>query len=486
MTNKHELEKIVSKQILSDPAAQRMYTGGKCRTPSGKYETKLREYIHHHALINMLTLVTYLDRAKQHQILNDDPCLFDKQSNIKSSNAILASICRICFARKELIVNHISHLGITVSHVQNPLDEYEYYIRNLSIDLKDGVRLAKMVEILTGRSVLNEMRLPASSRANKIHNMGAVLTALHHEGVANIDDITAAHIVDAHQPRILQLLWNTIVHFQIGRLDEAVVKEEIESVEHWIEQKRLCSGVKEYRGVKSIQEENMELSHGIEVVLLKWCQTICSFYNVSVENFTESFSDGKVLCLLVSFYHPTLLSPRDILPTAIDLRAMLQPGAKMDDKLVHMAFQNERYNLSLAMNRMEELGGIPRLFSSKDFLMPPDEKSAILCVSFLFSRLTVTSAEISAAKELQQWWNCVVNRKKRAAAKFLLRQWRQRREIYFQHQRSRFAPSVQVLEIFYLRNARKIKELATHNASRRKLVEDAVKIQVREEYCSSV
>eukprot|EP00956_Cyclotella_meneghiniana_P006701 scaffold8888_cov23-Cyclotella_meneghiniana.AAC.1 len=341
MTNKHDLEKIVSEQILSDPAAQRKYTGGKCRTPSGKYETRLREYIHHHALTKMLTLVTYLDRAKQHQILNDDPCLFDKQSNIKSSDAVLASICRICFARKELIVNHMSYLGITVSHIQNPLDEYEYYIRNLSIDLKDGVRLAKMVEILTGRSVLTEMRLPASSRANKIHNMGAVLSALHHEGVANIDDVTAAHIVDAHQPRILQLLWSTIVHFQIGRLDEAVVTEEIESVKRWIKQKRCSSGVKVHCEVKLIEENSMELSSSIEVVLLKWCQAICSFYNVPVENFTESFSDGKVLCLLVSFYHPTLLPPGDILPTAIDLQAKLQPGAKMDDKILKVAFQNE-------------------------------------------------------------------------------------------------------------------------------------------------
>ena len=133
------------------------------------------------------------------------------------------------------------------------------------------------------------------------------------------------------------------------------------------------------------------------------------------------------------------------------------------------------------MNRLEELGGIPRLFSSKDFLMPPDEKSIILCVSFLYSRLTETSAEIAAAKEMQQWWSCVLNRKKRDAAKFLLRQWRQRREVYFQNQRSRFAPSVRVLETFYIRNKIKFKELARHSASRRKMIESAVKIQVSED-----
>lgn len=481
MANKHTLEKIILERILSDPAAQRKYTGGRVKTPSGKYEVKLREFIHHHALTKMLALVTYLDMAKRAQILNDDPCLFDKESQFKSSNEVLSSICRICFARKELI-NHMAHLGITVSHVQNPLDEYEYYIKNLSIDLKDGVRLAKMMEILTGRLILNKMRLPAVSRSNKIHNVGEVLSALHEEGVPNIDDVTAAHIVDAHQPRILQLLWSAIVHFQLGGLDGSVIEEEIRCVERWAEQKKSGGASNEYHGVNktsaSVVKSLDSSPKNIQMLLLTWCQKVCSFYGVSVDNFADSFSDGKVLCLLVSFYHPTLLNVRDILPTAADMQAKLRPGVKMEDQLVRMALQNERYNLSLALSRMDELGGMPRLFSSKEFLLPPDERSTVLCVSYLFTRLTETNREFAAAREIQQWWHRSLTEKKRVAAAVIMAQWRQRKDGYFRNQRLMFASSVRVIEAFYARHECKFKELARITTARMKYEKSVVRIQV--------
>lgn len=480
MASKHALEKIVLERILSDPSAQRKYTGGRVKTPSGKYETRLREYIHHHALCKMLTLVTYLDVAKENKILSD-VCLFDKESTIKSSNAVLASICRICFARKELIINHMAHLGISVGHVQNPLDEYEYYIKNLSVDLKDGVRLAKLLEILTGRSLLSKMRLPATSRGNKIHNVGEVLSALHEEGVSNIEDVTAAHIVDAHQPRILQLLWNTIMHFQMGMLDERAIAEETRSVGNWIKRKQGGGMLNDYHGVNKPnlpREIKTSSRDRIETLLLTWCQTVCSFYNVPVENFADSFCDGKVLCLLVSFYHPTLLLSRDILPTAADMQSKLKPGVKMNDELVRMALQNERYNLSLALNRINELGGMPRLFSSKEFLLPPDEKSTLLCVSFLFSRLTETNREFAAAREIQHWWQRSLNQRKYEAAEFILNQWRQCKENYFRNQRFKFASSVRVIEEFYTRYEEQLKALAWASAARKKRDESAVQIQV--------
>jgi abnormal spindle-like microcephaly-associated protein len=481
MASKHALEKIVSERILSDPSAQRKYTGGRVKTPSGKYETRLREHIHHHALCKMLTLVTYLDVAKENKILSD-VCLFDKESNIKSSNAILASICRICFARKELIINHMANLFISVAHVQNPLEEYEYYIKNLSVDLKDGVRLAKMLEILTGRSLLPKMRLPATSRGNRIHNVGEVLSALHEEGVSNIDDVTAAHIVDAHQPRILQLLWNTIMHFQMGTLERRAIVEEIRSVGNWIERKQGGGMLNDYQGVNKpclSNESETSSRDQIERLLLTWCQTVCSFYHVPVENFADSFCDGKVLCLLVSFYHPTLLPSRDILPTAADVQSKLKPGVQMNDQLVRMTLQNEMYNFSLALNRINELGGVPRLFSSKEFLLPPDDKSMLLFVSFLFSRLTETNREYAAAREIQCWWQRLLNQKKYEAAVLILNQWRQCKENYFLNQRHKFASSVRVIEKFYRRHEEQFKALARASTSRKKRDESAVQIQVR-------
>ena len=40
--------------------------------------------------------------------------------------------------------------------------------------------------------------------------------------------------------------------------------------------------------------------------LLAWCQAVCHGYGVPVRNFTTSFADGRVLCLLLYYYHPSV------------------------------------------------------------------------------------------------------------------------------------------------------------------------------------
>ena len=412
----------------------------------------------------MLTLVTFLDTAKMEHVLSDDPCLFERTSKVKSSHHVLATICRLCFAREKEIIHHMTHLGISVHHIQKPLDEYEYYVRNLATDLKDGVRLAKMTELVTGRTVLDKLRLPATSRSHCVFNVGEVLSTLVETGVENIQDITASHIVEAHQPRILQLLWSTIVRFQIESLDSDVIEEEIRGIECWKEKRGSgASSSVEYSRetvVKLVQNKYSESSEGIKDVLLAWCQAVCSYYNVPVENFGDSFSDGRVLCLLVSFYHPSLLASRDILPTVTDIQSKLKLGVKMDDQLVQKGLQNERYNLSLALNSIDQLGGIPWLFSSKNILLPPDENTIILCVSFLFSRLTETSAEIVAAREIQNWWHRSLLTRKSVAASFLFKQWNLQKENYFRNQRSKFRQSVKVIESFYKDHETKFKKMS--------------------------
>ena len=478
--DKSTLQTIISTHLLSNPKLVKKYTGPHhVHTPSHRYETQLNTALLHHGLKKFLSLILYLDQAKTNNVLTMNHCLFTPSSKIKSSQEMLSSFCRICFGRKDLF-HHLSTLGLRVHHVQDPLEEYDYYVRNLSMDLKDGVRLAKMTQVLTQDcQILSKMRIPAESRLNRIYNVDQVLSVLRMVGVKNIEDVTPCHIVDAHQPRILQLLWGVISFYQIKGLEGQWIEEEVGCVKRWIEEKRgVGIGVREYSVRPNVGREEKNSLEEVKDWLLTWCQTVCSCYDVSVENFAESFSDGKVFCLLISFYHPTLLPFKDILPTVADLQSKLRPGTELDNNIIRMALRNEQYNLSLAMNRMQELGGIPRLFSSKDFLLPPDEKTTLLCVSFLFSRLTETSREIVAAREIQKWWRRVWGRRKREAAVFLLREWRQRRAVYFWNQRDKYAASVGVIEVFYRRYECKFKELARLSAMRRQRNNSAAQIQV--------
>ncbi len=52
----------------------------------------------------------------------------------------------LCFSRNYLhregdLVKHLSYLGYTVSHVQTPLQEFDFGVTNLAVDLRDGLRL---------------------------------------------------------------------------------------------------------------------------------------------------------------------------------------------------------------------------------------------------------------------------------------------------------------------------------------------------------
>ncbi|KAL7442086.1 hypothetical protein ACHAXM_008219 [Skeletonema potamos] len=222
---KETLTKVILEQVLSKPSAIQKYTAGKVKTASGYFEQMLKVEIQQHTLSILLMLVFFLDEAKIRQLLGGDPCLFEKTSHVKSSHDMLISLCQDCFSKQRSILNHLEYEGISVSHVQLPLDEYDFCVRNFAVDLKDGVCLAKMVDIVTnGCNILCSLRLPADSRKNKMYNVRLALAALRELGVPNISDITPAHIVDAHQPRIIQLVWSTILYFELPEFGQEIIQ----------------------------------------------------------------------------------------------------------------------------------------------------------------------------------------------------------------------------------------------------------------------
>lgn len=222
---KETLKKIILEQVLSKPSAIQKYTEGKVKTTNIFFEQMLRVETQQHTLSVLLILVYFLDEAKARHVLTEDPCLFEKTSNVKSSQEMLISLCQDCFAKQRSILNHLEYEGISVSHIQLPLDEYDFRVRNFAVDLKDGVCLAKMVELVTdGSNLLSFLRLPADTRQHKMYNVRLALAALRQIGVPHISDITSAHIVDAHQPRIIQLVWSTVLYLELPEFQEDILQ----------------------------------------------------------------------------------------------------------------------------------------------------------------------------------------------------------------------------------------------------------------------
>ena len=62
------LKRVIEEMILSEPSTVMKYTGGRCNPPCGKFEKRLRARLQQHALTKMLTLVAFLDLAKERHL----------------------------------------------------------------------------------------------------------------------------------------------------------------------------------------------------------------------------------------------------------------------------------------------------------------------------------------------------------------------------------------------------------------------------------
>lgn len=60
---------------------------------------------------------------------------------LQSSKDLLLAFSRDFLSGEGILSRHLSHLGLAVSHVQTPLDEFNFAVKNLAVDLRCGIRL---------------------------------------------------------------------------------------------------------------------------------------------------------------------------------------------------------------------------------------------------------------------------------------------------------------------------------------------------------
>lgn len=109
-----------------------------------------------------------------------------------------------------------------MAHVQQPLDEYNYSVTNLAVDLRDGVRLVRLIEMQTKDYSLHaRLRFPTPTKQQMVHNVQLALDALSQCGIA-LDDgvkggmIVAKDMVEGHREKTLMLLWKMIFAWRIS------------------------------------------------------------------------------------------------------------------------------------------------------------------------------------------------------------------------------------------------------------------------------
>lgn len=283
------------------------------------------------SMLRCVLLIWLLDQAKASNLING--CLFKKTSSKKSSTAVLSAFTGMMMPSVGDIIRAMKQFDFEVSHVQDPLDEVVYEISNLAVDLRDGIMLTRLVEILLynrkaipagstddhatitinmpdSTQLLSEMYMPDSSlnsrmlsqhlkmpclgRTQKHFNVQVALSALEGHGVrgANVvGDIAADDLVNGHREKTLSLLWSLVSTFGLN---------------HLVDFEYVALDIRRGDSMATVQDNVVHQEP--EKLLLEWAAVYAAKRGVKVTNLTTSFADGKAYSAVLegfSGYIPT-------------------------------------------------------------------------------------------------------------------------------------------------------------------------------------
>ena len=372
-----------------------------------KNEKAMKALLRAHMLKKLLALVLLIDQMKAANI-TPFPTVFMKNAAIKSSKSVLIALCKEFLKSEGDVIRHLASYNYVVTFEQSAVDEYDYTVVNIMNDLKDGVRLTKLMEILTKvtpNTLLKQLRVPAVNRLNKIFNVNVAMSQLTDFNIYN--PIEAKDIVEGNRDKTLVFMWQLLYGFELRMLiDAKTVRVEVEEIlknELW---RRSIYGADEAAtfAVKVATAENLAsimmktinsvASHSavdttadLADALVLWCDAVASRYGVPVFDITNCLSDGRALCLLIHYYHPA------ILPTKL---------IKRTTKCDSGSISGEHSNFNLIKKSCKEIGGIPLILPSYDSNHVPEEKTMLIFLGYLFARLTESSAQVRAAIRIQR------------------------------------------------------------------------------------
>ena len=183
---------------------------GRNGKDGGAYGKQLGEDLRKRCVAHVFALLHFLDAARLSDALPQHSRLFSASrkvvieadqapSQVTSTQQLARAFGRDCLAGEGDILPHLERLGIDLKFIQTPLDDYDWRVRDFGRDLRDGVRLARAVDVAAHNDKLEsdvcaKLRVPAASRLPKLHNVSAVIEAL--QALGAIPDQSRASLND--------------------------------------------------------------------------------------------------------------------------------------------------------------------------------------------------------------------------------------------------------------------------------------------------
>lgn len=360
---------IINTHILADPVLLECYKGVK----TAGYWTHLGVTV----TTRLLLLIALLDAVFLTQNTITLPLLFLPHGNhgIRSSEQVLQ--CVVGPLMKEAdVVRRLHRIGYSLSYAQTPQQGIEFSVRNIRVDLRDGLRLCRAMDVVAGGwgvggqrslepSLCAQARYPAVRRPDRIHNVQLALQAIGYQ-----DDsttlATVGRVVNGDAATTLDVVWRIV-------LEQYVPKHVVVVSDLVIEIKRLQS--------------NHQQQHVLpcSAVLLQWMSIVSRMHvprqQVEVTNFTSDLEDGRVFCALIHHYMGASVMPSPATTTASDMR--------------YTAIRSALSKMNLGID-----------FSARNV---SSERMGMLFSALLCRTLLRSTRELRAAIAIQRAWRAYVN-----------------------------------------------------------------------------
>ncbi|KAJ5526660.1 hypothetical protein N7513_010819 [Penicillium frequentans] len=369
--------------------------------------------VYRRTVLRCIMLVALLDQAKQSLGSSLPRRLFVPSSPLKSSMDVLQALTRVLLPSCCDISKPLSHLGCRLSYHQHQLLEYNYQMDNIAVDLRDGIRLTRLVEVLfitashtrrdtedqtevtlnTGEalSLLGEhadvplskhLKFPCLSRAAKVFNVQLALSAL--ESIkgssAIVDNVRAEDIVDGYREKTIALLWALVGKRGLsGLVDWDDINTEICRLKRKALLKFGPEQVKYEAWFTGEQFGGDQHEH----LLQHWAGLLAGLQSLQINNMSTSFANGRIYESIVDEYEPYITGNQDL----------------------------DTNGRSASMSLEKRLGLLGCSSQFAHLVSPSSTSSHVLnrdftlgALAFLCSRLLSSSKRARAATVLQRAW----------------------------------------------------------------------------------
>ncbi|KAH7621985.1 hypothetical protein Ndes2526B_g02810 [Nannochloris sp. 'desiccata'] len=353
----------------------------------------------------MLLIIALLDRAGiKNGSTTSYPLLFKSGCGISNSADALQAAVGSLLGEVE-VGRRLGRLGFKVSYAQTPRQEINFKVRNIAIDMRDGLRLCRLVDEAVGdqsKGVFQSARFPAVRRPDRLYNIELALKALKNEGMDTAGTFCtqnlaagsaslAAAIVNGDRSATLCLLWRLVLQHYLPRLANfAELNIEIDQLD--LKTPQLDSIT-----IDSELAADAGRSGGNVAVLLRWMSAVTSKYGLHVSNFGRDIVDGSAFCVLIHHYLGAAHMP--LASIFKSSTSIAQQGTTADIE------QGIRSNFAALQTAVETLH-VPMIVTADDFLSVggADHRAVTLFTATLCHRLIESNREHRAAMVIQRRW----------------------------------------------------------------------------------